>query len=90
MSACDRIRPWIARSVDGDLVPGEAFRLARHLTTCTACRIVLARESRLAAILAGVDDACSVDESFFESVMASNTHRNSSDSSGSVSGAEIL
>ena len=70
MSGCDRIRPWIARSVDGDLEPGEAFRLAEHLTTCTACRIVLARESRLASILGGVDDACSVDESFFESVMA--------------------
>jgi anti-sigma factor RsiW len=70
VSACDRIRPWIARSVDGDLEPGEAFRLAEHLTTCTACRIVLARESRLASILGGVDDPCSVDESFFESVMA--------------------
>ena len=71
MSRCDRIRPWIARSVDGDLEPGEALRLARHLTACTACRIVLARESRLAAILEGVDDAFSVDESFFASVMAS-------------------
>ena len=43
MNRCRRIRPWIARSVDGDLEPGEAFRLARHLATCTACRIVLAR-----------------------------------------------
>lgn len=71
MSRCERILPWIARSVDGDLNPGEAFRLAGHLSTCTACRIVLARESRLAAMLDGVDDACSVDESFFEGVMAS-------------------
>ena len=71
MNACDRIRPWIARSVDGELLPDEALRLARHLATCTACRIVLARESRLAAMLEGVDDACSVDESFFEGVMAS-------------------
>jgi hypothetical protein len=71
MSSCLRIRPWVARSVDGDLEPGEALRLARHLATCTACRIVLARESRLAEILDGVDDTFSVDESFFEAVMAS-------------------
>jgi len=70
VSGCDRIRPWIVRSVDGDLEPGEALRLARHLATCTACRIVLARETRLAAVLGGVDDPCPVDESFFEGVMA--------------------
>jgi len=69
--SCRRVRPWITRSVDGDLEPGEALRLARHLSTCTACRIVLARETRLAEILEGVDDTCSVDESFFEAVMAS-------------------
>ena len=71
MNSCDRIRPWITRSVDGELTPDEALRLARHLTTCTACRIVIARESRLAAMLEDVDDACNVDESFFEGVMAS-------------------
>ncbi len=71
MSGCRRIRPLIVRSVDGDLEPGEAFRLARHLTTCTACRIVLARESRLAAMLDGAADAFNVDESFFGTVMAS-------------------
>lgn len=71
MSRCGRIRPWIVRSVDGDLEPREALRLARHLATCTACRIVLARESRLAEMLDGVDDACGVDESFFGAVMAS-------------------
>jgi anti-sigma factor RsiW len=71
MTGCRRIRPWIVRSVDGDLQPGEALRLARHLTTCTACRIVLARESRLAEMLDGADDAFGVGESFFEGVMAS-------------------
>lgn len=71
MTDCGRLRSLIVRSVDGDLEPGEAFRLARHLTTCTACRIVLARESRLAQMLDGASDTVSVDESFFETVMAS-------------------
>lgn len=71
MTGCRHLRPFIVRSVDGDLEPGEAFRLARHLTTCTACRIVLARESRLAEMLDRAADPVSVDESFFETVMAS-------------------
>jgi hypothetical protein len=71
MSLCRRERAWIVRSVDGDLTPSEALRLARHVATCTACRIVSARESRLSQILDGVDDAVPVDESFFRAVMAS-------------------
>jgi len=71
MTGCRRLRPLIVRSVDGDLEPGEALRLASHLTSCTACRIVLARESRLAAMLDGAADAVNVDESFFAMVMAS-------------------
>ena len=71
MNRCRRIRPWITRSVDSDLEPAEALRLARHLATCTACRIVLARESRLAEVLDGADDGFRVDENFFGAVMAS-------------------
>lgn len=71
MRGCRGIRPWIVRSVDGDLQPREALGLARHVATCTACRIVLARESRLACMLDEADDAFSVDESFFGAVMAS-------------------
>ena len=71
MKSCARIRPWITRSVDADLEPAEALRLAKHLGTCTSCRIVLARETRLAEILDGVDDPFPVDESCFENVMAS-------------------
>jgi len=71
MNRCRGIRAWIVRSVDGDLEPGEALRLARHLATCTACRIVLARESRLAEILDGADDGVGVDENLFGAVMAS-------------------
>jgi hypothetical protein len=65
------MRPWIVRCVDRDLEPDEALHLARHLEACTACRIVLARETHLAAMLDGVDDAFGVDESFFAAVMAS-------------------
>lgn len=71
MSACRRTRAWIVRSVDGDLTPAEALKLAGHVATCTACRILQAREARLAHMLDGVDDALAVDESFFAAVMAS-------------------
>ena len=71
MNGCAGIRPLIVRSVDGDLDPGEALRLARHLTSCTACRIVLARESRLAEMLDGSTETITVDESFFGTVMDS-------------------
>ncbi len=71
MSRCRNTRPLIARSVDGDLEPNEALRLARHMATCTPCRIVLARETRLSSMLRDADDELPVDESFFESVMAS-------------------
>lgn len=46
------------------------MRLARHIERCTSCRIVLAREMRLAAMLDGLDDPVNVDESFFGAVMA--------------------
>jgi len=71
MNRCRRMQPWIVRSVDGDLHPNEALGLAKHLATCTACRIVLARESRLSEILDGADDGFGVDENFFGAVMAS-------------------
>jgi anti-sigma factor RsiW len=71
MNRCRRVQPWIVRSVDSDLHPDEALGLAKHLATCTACRIVLARESRLAEILDGADDSVGVDEHFFGAVMAS-------------------
>ena len=70
-SRCRRIRSWIVRSVDSDLEPKEALLLGRHLTSCTACRIVLARETRLTDVLGAMTDPLEVDERFFESVMAS-------------------
>ena len=64
MRRCRRIHPWIVRSLDGDLEPREALRLARHLSTCTSCRIVLARETRLAAMIADANDTLIADASF--------------------------
>jgi hypothetical protein len=71
MNGCRRMRALLFRSVEGYLEPSDALRLARHLDRCTRCRIVLARERRLAAVLDDLNDPIDVDESFFESVMAS-------------------
>jgi hypothetical protein len=71
VTACDRARPLIVRSVEGELAPGSALRLARHVEACTACRILLARERRLAQVLDGLDDVVPVDASFLDAVMAS-------------------
>jgi hypothetical protein len=71
VSGCERARPLIVRSVVGELAPRAALRLARHVEACTACRILLARERRLAQVLDGLDDVVPVDASFFDSVMAS-------------------
>lgn len=71
MSRCRRTQPLIARSLEGDLAPAEALRLARHLEACTACRIVSARQARLARMLDDLHDPVDVDETFFATVMAS-------------------
>ena len=71
MSACRRAHPLIVRSVEGELAPQDALRLARHVEACTACRILLARERRLAQVLDGLDDVFAVDASFFDAAMAS-------------------
>jgi anti-sigma factor RsiW len=68
---CRAFEPLIHASVEGEILPAEALRVAHHLDRCTACRIVMARESRLAAMLDDLGDPIEVDESFFEEVMAS-------------------
>jgi len=70
VTRCGRLRASIVPSIEGDLAPLEALRLARHVEECTSCRIVLAREARLAAMLDELGDAVTVDESFFGAVMA--------------------
>jgi len=70
------MRPLLVRSADSDLRPDEALRLARHLEGCTACRILLARERRLAQALDGLEDVVDVGATFLEAVMASLPARN--------------
>jgi len=71
MSRCSDFTPLIQAAVEGDTLPADALRVARHVRDCTACRILLARESRLKRMLDDLDEPIEVDESFFQSVMAS-------------------
>ena len=70
MSHCDAFAPLLSRVAEGEASPDEAMRTARHLSDCTACRIILARERRLAAILEnGLEDSLQVGEDFVRAVM---------------------
>jgi predicted anti-sigma-YlaC factor YlaD len=68
MSACRRLRPALLRVADGDAAPAESLRVARHVASCTACRIVVHRERRLRAVLDGLEDA-PADAAFLDRVM---------------------
>ena len=71
MVTCKIIQPLLNRVAEGEASPEEAMLTARHLPDCTACRIVLARERRLAEMLEqGLDDPLQVGEEFVQSVMA--------------------
>jgi hypothetical protein len=68
--SCQSIAPVLYRVAEGEATPDEAMRTARHLSDCTACRILLARERRLAAMLdEGLDDPLQVGEDFVRAVM---------------------
>jgi len=71
MSPCETIRSLLGRYSEGEATPAQAMRVARHLSDCTACRIQLARERRLAEMLSeGLQDHLPVGEEFLRSVMA--------------------
>jgi hypothetical protein len=59
----------LPRAVEGEVSPSESLTLARHLPRCTACRILLARERRLAEMLDAIEDTLPVDREFAASVM---------------------
>lgn len=69
--SCTEMAAVIGRTVDGEAAPDESLRLARHLSVCTACRIVLARERRLAEALNGMEDEVIEDDAFRARVMDS-------------------
>lgn len=68
---CRSMSQLFGRIADGEATPQEALCAARHLSDCTSCRIILARERRLAAFLErGMSDPLQVDESFVDEIMA--------------------
>ena len=69
MASCDGVRPLLSHVVEGELTPDEAMRVARHLSDCTACKIMLAREHRLAEMLERDLEDLPVGEEFVRSVM---------------------
>jgi predicted anti-sigma-YlaC factor YlaD len=70
MASCRRIRPLLRRSVEGEAGPDESLLIARHLSGCTGCRIVIARERRLAKLLDCLDDPLQVGDGFVHDVMS--------------------
>lgn len=71
MGTCERLRASVSRAADGEAGPDEAIRVARHVADCTSCRIVLARDRRLAEILErDLSDRLAVGEDFVRAVMA--------------------
>lgn len=70
MAACEPIRPSLYRIIDGEADPAEAMRVARHVSACTACRILLARKRRLAEMLEHDLEDLPADEEFVRTVMS--------------------
>jgi predicted anti-sigma-YlaC factor YlaD len=69
MPECQQIRPLLGPVHEGEATPEEAILVARHISDCTACRILLARERRLMEILSrGLNDL-DVSEEFVQEVM---------------------
>jgi hypothetical protein len=69
MTNCRPIRAMLPRAAEGEISPADSLRLARHLPRCTACRILLARERRLAEMLDAIEDTLPVQSEFAARVM---------------------
>ncbi len=69
MSPCREFRPLVSRVAEGEATPDEALAVARHLPDCTACRIRLSRDARLANVLESLGDCLPVGETFLRNVM---------------------
>jgi len=70
MMICERIRPLISRRSEGELTPDQAMEVALHVPLCTGCRILEARERRLAELLSTDLEDLPVGEDFVSNVMA--------------------
>jgi hypothetical protein len=71
MASCESIRPLLFKVSEQEASPREAMRVASHLAGCTGCKILLARERRLARMLEVDLLDIPVSDDFFHSVMAS-------------------
>lgn len=69
MANCRPIRALLPGAAEGEISPSDSLRLARHLPRCTACRILLARERRLAEMLDAIEDTLPVHREFATRVM---------------------
>ena len=69
MRNCKRILPLLARVAEREAGPEEAIAVARHVETCTACRIRLARERRLQQLLEEPLDPLPSPDDFVTDVM---------------------
>ena len=70
MAGCEDVRAQLYRFAEGEAEPGESLAVARHLPDCTACKILLARERRLAQFLEHDLQDLPVGDEFVEGVMA--------------------
>jgi len=71
MADCAQIRPLLYQYLEREAGPAEAMNVARHLSDCTACKILMARKRRLARMLEeGLEDSIPVGDEFVHSLMA--------------------
>ncbi|MDH3628490.1 MAG: hypothetical protein OEV00_06330 [Acidobacteriota bacterium] len=70
IEACSKILPLVSRVIEGEATPIEAMRVAHHDADCTHCKIVHARERRLAVLLEQGLPELSIGDDVVASVMA--------------------
>lgn len=67
---CDPLAPLLFRVAQHEASAEEALRVAGHVADCTSCRIRLARERHLDALLGREPEELPVDERLVDRVMA--------------------
>lgn len=67
--SCQELAPLLFRVAEREATPDDALRVARHVDRCTGCRIRLARERHLGALLADELAELPVDDRLVDRVM---------------------
>ncbi len=70
MKLCSTLHPLLSRVGEGEATPDEALRVARHVSGCTGCRILLAREKRLGQVLDDLQDILPYEEGLLRGIMS--------------------